>query len=119
AAAPTAMATDAGPTETMPVPSAAARVVLTASEDVWIKVYDRDNQTVRQGIMAAGEQWTVPGDPRQLLLWTGKAGALGISVDGKPAASLGGPAETVRDVSLDPAALTARAADGAAPAPGA
>lgn len=114
-----AAASGADTADAAPVPNAAATVVLTATEDVWIKVYDRDNQTVRQGIMPAGEQWTVPGDPRQLLLWTGKAGALGISVDGKPVAALGGPAETVRDVSLDPAALTARASGGAAPARGA
>lgn len=113
--APAASADTANAT---PAP-AAATVVLTATEDVWIKVYDRDNQTVRQGIMPAGEQWTVPGDPRQLLLWTGKAGALNINVDGKPVGSLGGPAETVRDVSLDPAALTARASGGTTPARGA
>lgn len=104
---------------TAPASATPATVVLTATEDVWIKVYDRDDQTVRQGIMTAGEQWTVPGDPRQLLLWTGKAGALGISVDGRPVPSLGGPAETVRDVSLDPAALTARASGGTAAASGA
>ncbi len=117
-ATPAGMSAAQGPDAAMPA-LASATVALTATEDVWIKVYDRENQTVRQGIMTAGEQWTVPGDPRQLLLWTGKAGALNVSVDGKPTASLGGPAETVRDVSLDPAALMARTSGGAAPAPGA
>jgi cytoskeletal protein RodZ len=83
-------------------------VVLTAGEDVWIKVYDRDNQTIRQGIMAAGERWEVPGDPSALLLWTGRAGALSITVGGRTVGTLGGPSETIRDISLDPASLVAR-----------
>ena len=93
--------------------------VLTATEDVGVKVYDRDNQTIRQGVMATGERWQVPGDPSTLMLWTGRAGALAITVAGQPVASLGGPSETLRDVSLDPISLVARAAPPAAPAPGA
>ncbi len=109
-------AADAAPA----APAANQPVVLTASEDVWIKVYDRDNQTIRQGIMATGERWQVPGDPSTLLLWTGRAGALSITVAGQPVASLGGPAETLRDVSLDPTSLTARTASPAmTPAPAA
>src|SRR3546814_3033005 len=47
-----------------------APVVLTASEDAWIKVYDTSGQTVRMGILKGGESYAVPGDPEQLLLWT-------------------------------------------------
>ncbi len=101
---------------TPPAASPAGPVVLTASEDVWIKVYDRGGQTVRTGILAAGESYTVPGDPNQLLLWTGKAGAIKVTVDGKAVAPLGQPVQTVRDVSLAPSSLLARSMPGATPA---
>jgi cytoskeletal protein RodZ len=83
-------------------------VVLTASDDAWIKVYDKGGQTVRMGILKAGEAYAVPGDPNQLLLWTGKAGAVKITVGGKAVAPLGQPVQTVRDISLAPASLLAR-----------
>ena len=89
---------------------ATGQVVLTASEDAWIKVYDRGGQTVRMGILKAGESYAVPGDPAQMLLWTGKAGAIKVTVGGKAVAPLGQPVQTVRDVSLAPDSLLARQA---------
>ena len=90
---------------------AGGAVVLTAKEDVWIKIYSRATKTsAKIGILKSGEAFNVPNDPPGLLLWTGKAGALAITVGGKPVAALGGPVETVRDVSLAPADLLARAA---------
>lgn len=95
---------------------AAGPVVLTATEDVWIKIYDRTTRTsAKIGILKAGETFAVPNDPPGLLLWTGKAGALAVTVNGKPIPPLGGPVETVRDVSLAAADLLARAVPPAAP----
>ena len=86
-------------------------VVLTATEDVWIKIYDRATRTsAKIGILKAGEAFAVPNDPPGLLLWTGKAGALAVTVNGKPIPPLGGPVETVRNVSLAAADLLARTA---------
>jgi len=117
AQAPAANTQQAAPVVPPPaVTPVSSEVVLTASEDAWLKVYDKAGQTVRMGILNAGEQYAVPGDPRQLLLWTGKAGAIHVMVNGKPVAPLGGLAQTVRDVSLDPASLMARRAP---PAPAA
>ena len=97
---------------------AAGPVVLTATEDVWIKIYDRATRTsAKIGILKAGETFAVPNDPPGLLLWTGKAGALAVTVNGKPIPPLGGPVETVRDVSLAAADLLARAAPPLAQAP--
>ena len=93
-------------------------VVLTANEDVWIKVYDKATRTsAKIGILKTGESFAVPADPPGMLLWTGKAGALTVSVGGKPLPPLGGPVETVRDVSLSAADLLARAAPAPMPAP--
>jgi cytoskeletal protein RodZ len=98
-------------------PLAAGPVVLTATEDVWIKVYDRATRTsAKIGILKAGERFAVPQEPPGLLLWTGKAGALAVTVNGQPIPPLGGPVQTVRDVSLAATDLLARAAPAAGPA---
>ena len=98
-----------------PVPAGA--VVLTAKEDVWVKIYDRaTRKTVKMGILTAGQTYVLPADQPDLLLRTGKAGALAITVGGRPVAPLGGLVETVSDVSLTPASLAARPMPAAAPA---
>ena len=98
-----------------------APVVLTAKEDVWVKIYDRSTRTsAKIGILKRGESFAVPLDQPGLLLWTGKAGALTVSVGGKTLPPLGGPVETIRDISLSANDLLARASSPAAvstPAP--
>lgn len=85
-------------------------VVISATEEVWFKVYDRaTRQSVRMGILQPGQTYTVPADRDDLLLWTGKAGALRLTVGGKQLPPLGGPQEMVKDVSLTPASLLSRA----------
>jgi uncharacterized Zn-binding protein involved in type VI secretion len=97
-------------------PVAGGPVVLTANEDVWIKIYNRTTRTsAKIGILKAGERFVVPLDPPGLQLWTGKAGALTVTVNGKPIPPLGGPVQTIRDVSLSANDLLARTAT-AAPA---
>jgi cytoskeletal protein RodZ len=116
--APVAVAAPGAPAATAGAPVAAGAtgpVVLTATEDVWIKIYDRATRTsAKIGILKTGETFAVPAELPGLLLWTGKAGALQVSVGGRKLPPLGGPVETVRDVSLAPADLLARAAPPAA-----
>jgi cytoskeleton protein RodZ len=114
APAPTAAATPA--TAAAPPPATApGQVVLTATEDVWVKIYDRTTRTsAKIGILKAGESFAVPAEPPGLLLWTGKAGALAVTVGGRPLPPLGGPVQTIRDVSLAAADLLARSAPPAA-----
>jgi cytoskeleton protein RodZ len=97
---------------TAPPPGApvTGAVAMTPTEDVWVKIYDRTHTVVKSGIIKAGETFTVPADPPGLMLWTGKAGVLGLTIGGKAVPPLGGPAQTVKDVSLAPADLAARSA---------
>lgn len=118
--APVAPAADAAVAPATPPPADAAApldpnaaaaggpVVLTATREVWIKVYDAADQTVKMGILQPGESYAVPADRGDLQLWTGRAGALTVTVGGRAIAPLGGPEETVQGVSLTPAALLAR-----------
>ena len=93
------------------VPTAGGPVVLTASRDVWVKITDKaSGDTLKVGVMTAGESFTVPADRPALTLWTGMAGALSVSVGGQVLPPLGGPVETVRNVSLAAADLVARSA---------
>lgn len=88
-------------------------VSIVAAEDAWIRIYRTSPETgrpvtVKTGLLAKGERYVVPADQTGLKLWTGRAGALQLSVDGRAVPALGGPAETVRNVSLDAAALRER-----------
>jgi hypothetical protein len=98
--------------------AADATVALTAREEVWVRIYDPATKFVAMsGIMAPGERFEVPRTPSGLRLWTGRAGALAVTIGGTEIPPLGAPAEVLRDVSLAPLDLRARAASAAAPAP--
>lgn len=92
-----------------PVPAGGA-IVVTAREDAWVKIYDAaSGRSVFQGVMAAGDRYEVPADRQDLLLWTGRAGALDVTVGGTAIPPLGAATQTVRDVPLTAAGLAARA----------
>lgn len=117
-AAPADASGVAAPIATMPPAVAAGGpVVLTAREDVWVRIYDPATKTsAKTGILKQGEVFTVPAGPA-LALWTGKVGTIEVRVGGRVLPPLGGPVETVRDLSLAPAALLARVASVSAAAP--
>jgi cytoskeleton protein RodZ len=108
-AAPPASVPAAVPATAPPATAPTGQVVIAAREDAWVKIYDRTGgAAVFMGVMAAGDRYEVPADRQDLLLWTGRAGALDITVGGVAIAPLGAPTETVRDVSLTAEALAAR-----------
>lgn len=115
AVTPRDIAGGAAPATPVAMAAAAGPVTITPTEDVWVKIYDRATKSaVKIGILPANVAYAVPATPG-LLLWTGKAGVLKVSVGGRAIPPLGKPVETVRDVSLAPADLLARAALAAAP----
>ncbi len=109
---PDAAATSALTASATPTAVTTGSVVITANADVWFKVSVYDPAvakvvTVKTGVLAKGERYVPPPTPG-LRLWTGRAGALAITVDGRPIPPLGGPVETVKNVSLDARDLRAR-----------
>jgi len=95
-----------------PPPVAAAPVLLTATDAVWIEV--KDGATIlKQGQLAAGETYAVPPNAVAPVLTTGKPEALRISVGPQQAPPVGQPGTTVSAVSLKGADLLGQ---GAAPA---
>lgn len=94
-----------GARPTAPVAQASGPVVITASESVWIKVYERGGKSLYENTLAAGQSFEVPATAADPLLRTGRADLLRVSVGTADAPAVG-PANTlVKDVSLAPSSL--------------
>lgn len=97
------------PASTMP-PLVAGPVVLTARQDVWLRIYDATGTRLLERQMKKGESYTVPAQANNPMILTGRPDALAVTVGGKPAAPLGPPEKTIADVPISAAALLARPA---------
>jgi len=76
------------------------RIVIRSTADSWVQVRDQAGQVVFMRILRAGDSYTVPNQPG-LMLSTGNAGVLSVSVDGKAAPAIGRIGFVRRDVMLD------------------
>lgn len=83
-------------------------VVLTATDDVWVKIYDADNKRLYENEMEAGDSFTVPTDANKPMIVTGRPQVLNVTVGGEAVAPLGSPDKTIADVEVSAAALLAR-----------
>ncbi|MEP2101111.1 MAG: RodZ domain-containing protein [Parasphingorhabdus sp.] len=95
-----------------PAPSLTGTVTLTATETVWLKIYDEDGERLFEKEMAAGEQYAVPADANGPQILTGRPDALTVTIDGKVVPPLGTADRTIKDVGISAAALLARADPG-------
>ena len=87
-----------------------ARIVIRATADSWVQIRSTDQSLLFTRVLKAGESYRVPDRPG-VSMRTGNAGGLEISVDGKPAPSIG-PNGAIRNVSLEPQALISGTAVG-------
>jgi cytoskeleton protein RodZ len=83
-----------------------ARIVIRANSDSWIQVREAGGTVVFTRVLRAGDSYNVP-NRGGLSLYTGSAGALEFTVDGKTAPSVGQPGTVRRDIMLDPERLLA------------
>ena len=83
--------------------------MLTAKEPVWIRVYDAKDKVLFEKEMVAGETYTVPAEAENPMIRTGRAELLAVTIDGREVAALGPGEQTIKDVGIGAAALTARA----------
>jgi len=90
-----------------PPPTASGPVVITAAEDVWLRVYERGGGTLRETILGAGQSYEVPATATDPLLRTGRADLLRVTVGGTAAPTVGPANQLVKDISLKPQALLA------------
>jgi cytoskeleton protein RodZ len=82
------------------------RIVIRATSDSWIQVRDNTGAVIFTRVMRAGDSYNVP-NRGGLSLYTGSAGALEFTVDGKSAPGVGQLGTVRRDVMLDPDRLMA------------
>jgi cytoskeleton protein RodZ len=92
----------------------AGEVVLTATDLVWVKIYDTARKRLFEAEMKAGDKYTVPKDADGPMIVTGRPQMLTVTIDGKPVAPLGTAERTIADVGVSAAALAARAGPSAA-----
>jgi cytoskeletal protein RodZ len=93
------------------VPSSGT-VVVAATDEVWLRIYEANGQALFQGIMKPGDRFEVPATAQRPQIRTGRPQALRISVGGTDIPPLGAPESTIDNVSLLPADLAARTATG-------
>tara|TARA_R110000787_G_scaffold127824_4_gene239355 strand:- start:2751 stop:3611 length:861 start_codon:yes stop_codon:yes gene_type:complete len=91
-----------------PTPSSQGTVVLTATQNVWLKIYDGEGKRLYENEMAAGETFTVPADADDPQILTGRPDALTVTIDGQVVPQLGTAERTIKDVGVSAAALLAR-----------
>lgn len=94
---------DSGPT-----PSSEGTVVLTATEPVWIKIYDAEGTRLFEEEMAAGDTFTVPAEADNPQILTGRPAALTVTIDGQVVPQLGTAERTIKDVGVSATALLSR-----------
>lgn len=116
-------ASQAAPAGAPPVAAAPTTgpVILTAVDDVWLRIYDETGERLKDGLMKKGEQFTLPDTAKDPMILTGRPQALTVTVGGTAVAPLGPPDRTIADVPISAAALLARpapAAAGSVTAPG-
>ncbi len=90
-----------------PIDSSGA-VVLTATETVWIKVYDANKKRLFESEMKAGDSFTVPVDANNPMIVTGRPQAINVTIGGKAVAPLGAADRTIADVGVSASSLIAR-----------
>ncbi len=86
------------------------QVVLTATDVVWVRVYDGDRKRLYEKEMQAGEKFEVPADANNPMINTGRPQAITVTVGGKTVPALGEADRAISDVGVSGAALLAREA---------
>ncbi len=89
-------------------PQPVGPVVLTAVDEVWLRIYDGDGKRLLEKAMTKGESYTVPADANNPMILTGRPDALAVTVGGQAVPPLGTAERTISDVPINGAALLAR-----------
>lgn len=97
-----------------PTPAAASGpVVLTAADEVWLRVYDAANTTLYLGTMKPGERFEVPANANDPKINVGRPDKLRITVGGRAVPPLGDGSRPLKDIRIGAAALSGSATSAA------
>ncbi|MCH2548473.1 MAG: DUF4115 domain-containing protein [Alphaproteobacteria bacterium] len=76
------------------------RIIISATEDSWVQVIDQDKIVLLTRMLHKGDRYFVP-NRSDLIMLTGNAGGLSISVDGSLVPTIGDKGEILHNVSLN------------------
>lgn len=97
-------------------PAPSGPVVLTATDEVWLRIYEAGGKRLYEATMKPGDTYEVPATATRPQILTGKPEALRVTIGGTEIPPLGEAEKTISDVSLLASDLLARPAANAAPA---
>ncbi|KQS02421.1 XRE family transcriptional regulator [Sphingomonas sp. Leaf357] len=103
-----------------PAPAAApasGQVVLTATDEVWMRVYDATGKTLFLNTLKPGEKYDVPSDANGPMINVGRPDKLQVTLNGSALPPLGSGRVAIKDVPIGAAALSARANGTPTPTP--
>lgn len=104
-----AVAVPAAAPSTPPPLSATGQVTLTATDEVWMRVYDAANDTLYLGTMKPGERFDVPPGANNPMINVGRPDKLQVTLNGSALPPLGSGERAIKDVPVGAAALAAKA----------
>lgn len=99
-----------GAGETAATPTSASGIIITALESSWVEVKNLMGKPILRQVLKPGDQYMVP-DEKGLLMATGNAGGLKITVDGTEIPPIGKPAQVKRSILLDREQLLKKAGE--------
>lgn len=83
-----------------------SRIVLRAISDSWVQVVGANNEQLLTRILRTGDTYHAPNRP-DLLMTTGNAGGIEVTLDGQLLGAVGPAGVTRREIPLDPEKFTA------------
>jgi cytoskeleton protein RodZ len=86
------------------------QVTLTATDTVWLRIYDADKKRLFEKEMQAGEKYDVPADANNPMINTGRPQVITVTINGNAVPALGPADRAISDIGVSAAALLAREA---------
>ena len=91
-----------------PTPAAAGQVSLTATDEVWVRIYDAAGKTLYENTLKPGDRYDVPVDANNPMINIGRPDKLQVTLNGSLVAPLGDGKVAIKDVPISATALQAR-----------
>jgi cytoskeletal protein RodZ len=86
------------------------QVVLTATDTVWLRVYDADDKVLFQGTMKPGDRFEVPAAAKDPMINVGRPDKLAVTLNGSAIPPLGDGSRPIKDVAVSGSAVALRLA---------
>lgn len=106
AAVPAPLPDVAGPPAAA-VPAGPPEIAVVARDEAWVRVRDGAGAVIFEGILRAGDSYTLPADVEGAVLRAGNAGEVFVTIGGSSFGPVGAPGSVAREVSLGAADVRA------------